>query len=95
MKTITKNVSKEIFDLSKEIWLYVIVLGILGLLYHFSTDRYTDIDEIRVSNMIMWVDLVIQFALSLLIIVFVFFIIVRLWLTIKRHRQLSKELSKD
>jgi len=95
MKTITKNVSKEIFDLSKEIWLYVIVLGILGLLYHFSTDRYTDIDEIRVSNMIMWADLVIQFALSLLIIVFVFFIIVRLWLTIKRHRQLSKELSKD
>ena len=95
MKTITKNVSKEIFDVSKEIWLYVIVLGILGLLYHFSTDRYTDIDEIRVSNMIMWADLVIQFALSLLIIVFVFFIIVRLRLILKRHRQLSKELSKD
>lgn len=92
MKTINKNVSKEIFDVSKEIWLYVVVFAILALLYHFSADRYKDIDNISVSNMIMWGDFVIQFALPLLIIVFVLFIIVRLWLIIKRHRQLSKEL---
>ncbi|MDE0636560.1 MAG: hypothetical protein OXI43_12025 [Candidatus Poribacteria bacterium] len=91
MKTITKNISKEIFDVSKEIWLYVVVLAILALLYHFSADRY--IDGMQVSNLIyMWVDLIVQFALSGLIIVFVFFIIVRLWLIIRRHQSLSKNL---
>ena len=91
MKTITKNISKEIFDVSKEIWLYVVVFAILALLYHFSADRYTD--GVKIANVLYTlVDLVIQIALSVLIIVFVFFIIVRLWLIIKRHLSLSNDL---